>query len=76
MNKYRREQLSEAQTLLEQAKDIIESCHQEEEEYYENMPENMQWWEKWDKAQEAINNMSDAMSYLDDAISSVESSIE
>lgn len=42
MNNTRRKQLEEARLLLEQAKDIIYTCNQDEQEYYDNMPENMQ----------------------------------
>lgn len=46
MNKARRKELQRAEKLIEEAKEIIDSCRDEEEEYKENMPENMQYGEK------------------------------
>lgn len=62
MNKARRKELSRAVELLEEAQSIIESCRDEEEEYMDNMPENLQESEKYYVAEEAvINSVESAM---------------
>ena len=56
--------------ILEDAKSDIETIKDEEQEYYDNMPENMQGGEKGEKAQEAVQAMEDALSALEDAMGS------
>ncbi len=76
MNKERRKQLAKAQELLEQAQSIIEDCLGEEEDYRDNMPENLQGSEKYDIADNACDNMDSALESLEEAISSVEEAQE
>lgn len=76
MNKERRKQLAKAQELLEQAQGIIEDCLSEEEDYRDNMPENLQGSEKYDIADNACDNMDSALESIEEAISSVEEAQE
>lgn len=76
MNKVRRKELSKAVELLEEAQSIIESCRDEEQEYIDNMPENLQESEKYYAAEEAVNNMDEAYDKIDEVINSVESAVE
>lgn len=76
MNKARRKELSRAVELLEEAQSIIESCRDEEQEYMDNMPENLQESEKYYVAEEAVNNMDEAYDKIDEVINSVESAME
>lgn len=76
MNKLRRQELSNLASILEEAKDSLESLKEEEEEYRDNMPENFWGSERYTKAEEAISDMEDAISSLEDAISSMESAQE
>ena len=48
----------------------------EEEEYRDNIPENMQESERYEKADEACDNLSSAVDSLEEAISSIEAAIE
>jgi flagellar biosynthesis chaperone FliJ len=73
--------LSEAQGKLEEAKSIIETAHDEETEYLDNMPEGLQSGDKGSKAQQAIDNLSevkDAIEEFDigDFISKIEEASE
>lgn len=76
MNKARRKELSRVVELLEEAQSIIESCRDEEQEYMDNMPENLQESEKYYAAEEAVNNMDEAYDKIDEVINSVESAME
>ena len=76
MNKARRKELSRAVELLGEAQSIIESCRDEEQEYMDNMPENLQESEKYCAAEEAVNNMDEAYDKIGEAIDSVESAME
>ena len=42
MNKVRRKELQELYDIISEAKDRLEMLHDEEEEYKDNMPENLQ----------------------------------
>lgn len=76
MNKARRKELSRVVELLEEAQSIIESCRDEEQEYMDNMPENLQESEKYYAAEEAVNNMDEVYDKIDEVINSVESAME
>lgn len=76
MNKARRKELERAIELLEKATDIIDSCKDEEREYLDNMPENLQYSEKHEVAESAVENLEQALYYLSDAVECVESASE
>ena len=76
MNKIRRKSLQTLMDQLEEIKGALEDLQSEEEEYRDNMPENLWGSERYEKAEEAISNMEDAVSSLEDAISSIEAASE
>lgn len=61
MNKERREKLQKAMVLVGDAKTIIEEVHEQEEEAFESMPENLQYSERGEAMQEAVNALDDAI---------------
>ena len=76
MNKQRRTSLaeisqrisdltSEAETLRDALRDLCE----EEQDYFDNMPEGLQGGERGESSQEAINQLEDAITTLDDMVS-------
>ena len=73
MNKVRRKALDEVISKIEEAKELLENLQAEEEEYRDNMPENLQGSERYEAADAAVDNMSSAVDALDEAISSIES---
>ena len=76
MNKARRKALDEVISKIEDAKELLENLQAEEEEYRDNMPENLQGSERYEAADAAVDNMSSAVDALDEAISSIESAQE
>jgi len=76
MNKARRKELERAIGLMGTARDIIEDCKAEEEEYLENMPENLQYSEKHDIAEAAVENMENAIDNLEEAMQNVDDAME
>ena len=76
MNKVRRKALDEIISKIEEAKELLENLQAEEEEYRDNMPENLQGSERYEAADAAVDNMSSAVDALDEAISSIESAQE
>lgn len=75
MNKIRRAEIREIIEKLEELKGMIEDIQYDEEEYRDNIPENLQGSERYEKADEACDNLSDAVDNLDEAISNMESAI-
>lgn len=76
MNDDRRKALRRAISLIEEAKFIIEESAANEHEYYDNMPESIQSGEKGDKANEAADALDSVESELDNAITSIEETLE
>jgi len=72
MNKERRKQLDELASKINEVKDELESIMKDEEEYRDNMPENLQGSERYEMADTACYEMQSALDSLDEAISSIE----
>lgn len=71
MNKERRKEIARAQAMLEEAKSILEACRDEEQDYYDSMPESFRGGQKGDDAQTAIDALEEAASQLDDVSQSI-----
>lgn len=65
MNKQRRKDLQRAEELLREAQAIITQARDEEQEYVDNMPENMQG-EKREKAEGNVSCLDDADQAIDE----------
>ena len=76
MNKIRRKNLQSIIDQLEGLRDSIEDLQAEEEAYRDNIPENMQDSERYEKADAACSNLSDAVDELEEVISSIEAAKE
>lgn len=75
MNKTRREEIkiaynliANAKSMLEDAKGIIDGSKEDEEEYKDNMPENMTGGEKYSQAERDIDYLENASSKLQEAL--------
>lgn len=76
MNKNRRKELQHIIDGLDILKSNLEDIQTEEEEYRDNIPENMQSSEKYEIAEAACDAMSEAIDNLEEAIGNIESAIE
>lgn len=90
MNKERRKELNKAvemlnslSSILYDATDIVETCKGEEEEYRDNMPENLQGSDRYSMADEAcdcldnaLDSLSDVTDTINDIIESIENAME
>lgn len=72
MNKARRKEIDSVIATLEEAKERLESIRDDEQDYFDNMPEQFQYAEKGEAAEEAISNLDYAIDQIDEAISSAE----
>ena len=76
MNKVRREELNKALERLYDAQAIVEQCLDEEQDYLDNIPENLQDSERYEKAESAVQALEDTISNIEDAISNIETAGE
>lgn len=72
MNKNRRKSLQSIMVSIESVKYELEDVMFEEEYCRDNIPENLQGSERYTKAEEACEALSNALNYLEDAIASIE----
>jgi hypothetical protein len=72
MNDARRKLLSKALELLTEAHGMLTQAAEEEQDYFDNMPENMQSGDKGSRAEEIADSLQNAVSELDGIISAVE----
>lgn len=68
MNKSRRKAIQDVVAKLETLRDEVESLLNEEQDYYDNMPESFQDGDKGQAASDAISYMESASGYIDNAI--------
>ena len=75
MNKARRCSIEKAVDNMDTIKQILEDILDEEQEYYENIPENLQCSERALSSQDAIEYILEAIENLDCAISGLTDAI-
>ena len=72
MNKTRRQQLRKWLEDVETIKNELETICSDEQDYFDNMPENLQGSQRGSDSEEAIEQMEEAVSSIEDAISVIE----
>lgn len=75
MNKVRRKELQELYDIISEAKDRLEMLH-DEEEYKDNMPENLQSSERYERAEAAVDALDSAVTSLEEALDYIEEAQE
>lgn len=68
MNKVRRNQIEEILVKLSDIQNDIECISEDEQEAFDNLPESLQYSERGDNMQEAIDNLDYALSSLEEVI--------
>lgn len=72
MNKTRRQKLHSLFDTVSEAKKQIEMLRDEEEEYKDNIPENLQNSARYDDAEAAVDALDSVIDSLDEALDSIE----
>lgn len=84
MNKERAKRIGELRTRVDNMVNLeelgsiasdIEGIADEEQEYYDNMPESLQQGEKGQNAEQAASNLVDAKEALDNAVEALEQAL-
>jgi len=76
MNKQRRKTLNDLYEKIADIRDVLEEVKDEEECYRDNMPENLQSSEMYERADAACDLLDDAIRSLDEALGYIESATE
>lgn len=71
MNKARRLSIMKTINSLQILKSDVENIQSEEQDAYDNLPESLQDSERGDRMQEAIDNLDDAMTLIDEAVTAL-----
>ena len=72
MNKARRKALEDLASQLGDILAELEALRDEEQEYFDNMPESLQGGDKGSDAEQAIDSMNSALDSLEAAIAHVD----
>lgn len=72
MNKRRRKEVEKAFGLINEAKEILSSVREEEEEAHDNLPESFRYGERGEEMEQYIDMLDEADGYIDDAISVID----
>lgn len=75
MNTKRRERLKGALSLLDSVSNIVDSVCDKEQECIDNYPENLQGAEHFEKMEDAVDNLTDALELIYDAKEHIRSAI-
>ena len=76
MNKERRKSLREIQSKLDRLGQDLETLKEEEEEYRDNMPENLQESDRYQRADEVCDLLQEALDSMDTAYQQIEEAVE
>jgi hypothetical protein len=76
MNDARRKAITEAHAKLDEAKSLLETTRDEEQDYYDAMPESFQNGDKGEKAQSAIDALDEAINELESAMANLDTAGE
>lgn len=68
MNKDRRLKIASIINNIEAVKEILQSVLSDEQDYFDNMPENLQSSMRAEASEEAIEIMENAIEMLEDAV--------
>ncbi|MBC1616441.1 hypothetical protein HB904_09595 [Listeria booriae] len=72
MNAKRRKRIQATLNILSEQLDLLEQLKDEEQEYVESIPENLQGSERYEVAEEAAANLEEAYDLVNDAIEKLE----
>jgi hypothetical protein len=76
MNKIRRKALEEIKDKITAIAGELEIVTSEEGDYRDNIPENLQGSERYEKASEAADALGEAVEHLENAAEYIEAAIE
>jgi hypothetical protein len=76
MNNLRRKEISTLISKVEEIQSTLETVRDEEAEYFENIPENLNGSSRYEASQSALSSLEDAVSSLEDVHNNLEEAKE
>ncbi len=76
MNKERRKMIDDAADIMENIAADITTAADEEQEYFDNMPEGLQGSEKGERAEEAAQNLEELATEIEDLVQRIHEAAE
>lgn len=72
MNKQRRQDVKSVIRIIKNAISTLENIKEDEEDYFDNMPENLQYSMRGQDSEEFIDDMEDALEALNKSVECLE----
>ena len=76
MDNKRRSRLREAIGMLSNATTVVEAVCDKEQDCMDNCPENLQGSERYERMEDAVDNLNDALERLEEAKEYIEAAIK
>lgn len=76
MNNKKRESLKDAKMYLERASNIVSKVLDDEQDCLDNMPENLQSSERYERMEAAIDKLEEAIEQIDSAKENIDEASE
>lgn len=76
MNNQKREKLKLARSYLSKASDIILNVLDDEQDCLDNMPENLQYSDRYERMEAAVNKLEDGLNNIEAAEECLEEAAE
>lgn len=71
MNNLRRKRIAKLNEMLSELMEEIQSIAEDEEEYIDNIPENLQDSSRYEQAEEALDSLNYVVSSLDEVLATL-----
>lgn len=75
MNEKRRERLRDAVRMLTSVASVVEAVCDNEQDAMDNIPENLQATERFERMEDAVDNLNDALEKIEDAKGHIQSAL-
>lgn len=76
MNRMRRKEIESIMDALEAVRMRVDEVNEEEADYRDNIPENLQGSERYEKADDAVSNLEEALECIENALEYLEDAME
>lgn len=75
MNKQRKKMIKDGYDLIMQAKSLIDTAIEEEQEAFDNLPESLQLSERGEEMEENVEQLQECSDNLEEAINALEEQV-
>lgn len=76
MNDKKRQKLNKAMSLLREAAGYVDDVKDDEDDALSNMPENLQYSDRYEKMEKAVDALESASESIESAIDSIDEATE